>query len=164
MKNSLFLFLFLFISSPFFAQVQTIDDFYAKHKREGEAMSLNLPGFLIRLGASIASLEAEDEAERVALEIVKDVRRAKILAGENLRIGGSEIQQLVSDLATEGFEELMTVRSEGSTMNVIIRERKDIIRSVVLIVNDNGDFTLISLKTRLYLEDLTYLINKSLES
>jgi len=126
-------------------------------------VSLNLPGFLIRLGASIASLDAEDEAERVALEIVKDVRKAKILTGENLRIRRSEIQALVGDLAAEGFEELMTVRSEGSTVNVIIRERKDIIRNVVLIVNDDGEFALISLKTRLYLEDLTYLINKSME-
>ena len=163
MKNILFAVLLSTISTPFFAQVEAIDDFYAKHKRGEDVVSLNLPGFLIRLGASIASLEADDEAERVALEIVKDVRRAKILTGENLRVRRSEIQELIGDLESEGFEELMTVRSEGSTVNIIIRERKDIIRNIVLIVNDDGEFSLISLKTRLYLEDLTYLINKSIE-
>ncbi|MEM6700966.1 MAG: DUF4252 domain-containing protein [Bacteroidota bacterium] len=163
MKNILFTSLLLLLSTPFFAQVQVIDDFYAKHRRGIDAVSVSIPGFLIRLGVSIASLEAEDEAERVALEIVKDVRRAKILAGDDLRIRRSEIQGLVSDLRAEGFEELMTVKSEGSTVDIIIRERKDIIRNIVLIVNDDGEFALISLKTRLYLEDLTYLINKSLE-
>jgi len=163
MKNILFTILFTLVVTPFFAQVQAIDNFYDRHKGGVEVVSLNLPGFLIRLGASIASLDAEDEAERIALDIIKDVRRAKILAGENLRIRNSEVERLLADLEDEGFEELMLVRSEGSTVNVIIREHKDIIRNVVLIVNDDGEFALISLKTRLYLEDLTYLINQSME-
>ena len=163
MKNVLLIVIFTLVTTPFFAQVQAIDDFYAKHKSGYDVVSLNLPGFLIRLGASIASLDTDDEAERIALELVKDVRKAKILAGENLRIRRSEIQELVDELEADGFEELMTVRSEGSTVDIIIRERKDIIRNVLLIVNDDGEFALISLKTRLYLEDLTYLINKSIE-
>jgi len=163
MKNVILTFVLLFSLTPFFAQIQAIDDFYAKHKRGEEVVSLNLPGFLIRLGASIASLDTSDEAERMALEIMKDVRKAKILAGENLHIRNSEVKQLLADLTEEGFEELMTVRSEGSTVNIIIRERKDIIRNIVLLVNDDGEFALISLKTRLYLEDLTYLINQSIE-
>ncbi|MEM9887616.1 MAG: DUF4252 domain-containing protein [Bacteroidota bacterium] len=146
------------------AQTASLDDFYEKYKHRTELVNVSVPGFLIQFAASVAQIEAEDEMGRLSMELLKDVKKLKVLTGEKRRVKYSHIITLFDDLAKEGFEELMSVRSEDTDFRFLIRERKNWIRNVVILAEEEEDFTLLSLKTKMHLDDLSAVINESMQN
>ena len=69
------------------------------------------------------------------------------------------------DLSREGFEPLVQVRSKDQQIDVVIREKKDFVRNLVVFINDNEDdeVIFISLKTKIHLDDLQAIINDAIE-
>lgn len=146
-----------------FSQTESIDRLIRKVKkanRECEKVDLSVPGWLIRFGANFVD---EDDLDGVDIKLLgKKISHLRIVNIENKKsIPGSDIQNFVTDVQKEGFEDLMVVRSDGNDIRFMVREKKDFIRNIVLMVNENeanGDFVLLSLEGKFTMEDINKMM------
>ena len=146
-----------------FSQTESIDRLVRKVKkanRECEKVDLSVPGWLIRFGANFVD---EDDLDGVDIKLLgKKISHLRIVNIENKKsIPSSDIHNFVTDVQKEGFEDLMVVRSDGNDIRFMVREKKDIIRNIVLMVNENesnGDFVLLSLEGKFTMDDINKLM------
>lgn len=146
-----------------FSQTESIDRFVRKVKRSNrgsDKIDLSIPGWLIRFGANFVD---EDDLDGVDIKFLgKKISHLRVVTIENKNtVAGDDIKGFMSDAHKEGFEDLMQVRSEGNDIRFMIREKKDIIRNVVLMVNENehdGDFVLLSIEGKFTMDDINKMI------
>jgi Domain of unknown function (DUF4252) len=162
MKKLLFLFAFMAIGLTISAQTASLDRFIRKHKRAttGDKVDMTLPGFLVRFGVNFID---KDDLEGVDIKrISRKIDEIRIVSlEEGINIQHAEFQQLMTDIKSENFEELLTVREKGGDrVNIMIRERKGFIEDILLFVNDhNGEFVLVNLAGKFTMEDINKMMS-----
>ncbi len=164
MKNILPILLLLCLPALMSAQTRSINQFYNKYKHGKETMNFTVPGWLIRLGSSIAKNHVDGPEEKAALNMARKIRKAKLLIMENQnRIDPKDMQRLIDDVKRrDHFEELIYVRDGKTRVNMLIRNSAETIENMLILVSEEDEFVMVSLKTRLRFDDLNELI-RSLE-
>jgi len=151
MKQYLILLLICSVSLPAFSQSQSIRNFYRKYKRTENTVNFNAPGWLIRLGASIAMNHVDDPEEREALRLAKKVRKGRILIMEDRNhIDPADLDEFINDVRDENFEDLIRVRDGNETVQILIREDNDVIRNLLILVYEEDSFIMLALKTKMH--------------
>ena len=148
------------------AQTESIDRLVRKVKRENrsaEKVDLTLPGWLVRFGANFID---DDDLDGIDIKYLgRKLGAVRIVTVEGKRnIQPSDIQRFMTDIRTEGFEDLLTVRDKSDDVRLMIRERKDFIRNIVLLVNEkseSGDFVLLSLEGKFSMDDINKMMEKA---
>jgi 23S rRNA pseudoU1915 N3-methylase RlmH len=152
MKNILIILLFA-VLTPMTAPAQSsVNKFFSKHSSHEGAISVDVGGLLVKMVAKIAATEHE------AAKILADINRLQVLVLEDGNpISSKEISSFVSNLQNDNFEELMTVREGETRVNFFIREEKDRITNVVILVSEADTFVLLNLKGKIKFSDLQKL-------
>ncbi len=151
MKKLFLLLIVLAMQMPLLmAQSETTDQF---HKNHDEAFAL----FFYR--NTLRMLNMKDNAELEAL--IRDIEKMKFL-----RISKSEsdfdrdqYKALVSKYHDEEFEDLMTMRSEGSNLNVFIKEKNKVTKGLVVLLDNDDDFAILDIKGAVPLDRVAELMN-----
>ena len=166
MKKSLTFLLFALLLIGFtnqtFAQSKAINRFYAKYNRsDDDVVKLKLHRWMMGIGKmAIRMMGDNDEETELALQLAKSVKKGKLLVVEDsIQIQQMDVHQLKQDLHQESYEDLMTVQSKDSKVNILIREKDELIRNIVLLVHESDNFVLMSLKTKLTMDELAEIIN-----
>jgi Domain of unknown function (DUF4252) len=154
----------LLISQLVFSQTESIDRLVRKVKRDNrgaEKVDISLPGWLVRFGTNFID---EDDLDGFDVKMLgRKLGAVRIFTLEGKRqIQKSDIQDFMTDVRAEGFDELLTVRDKSDEVRILIRERKDLIRNIVIVVDEKsegGDFVLLSLEGKFSMDD----INKMME-
>jgi hypothetical protein len=162
MKTPLFLLLFVAFSVQLQAQNTVVNDFYRDHKRAENTVSMMLPGLVLQLGLPILKVSAEDQVERDAMDLLKDVSSIKLLVGTEEDMPKRDRIRLLRDLSRSGYEPLVQVRSKDQQIDVIIREKDDLVRNLVVLIDGDEEVIFFSLKTRIHLDDLENIINEAM--
>lgn len=159
MKNLIIIFTILII--PICANSQSsINHFYKKHKRSENVVKFTVPGWLVNIASSIVASTTDDEQEKKAIKLAKKIKKLKLLVMENENtVKKQDYKNLIIDLKDNSFEDLLVVNSEGTKVNMLIREKKGKIKNFLLLVNDEEEFVMISIKSKLKIEDLQQLID-----
>ena len=159
MKQFLILLFICTISLPAFSQSQSIRDFYRKYKRTENTVNFNAPGWMIRLGASIAMNHVDDPGEKEALRLAKKVRKGRILVMEDKNhIHPTDLNKFISNVHDENFEDLIHVHDEGEKIQILIREDNDWIRDILILVYEEDSFIMLALKTKMHIEDINEVL------
>jgi hypothetical protein len=126
---------------------------YRKYKRQGtENVHFMVPRPIFWVG----SLFPRHRDER---KMVRAVRNARILVIEGgATITSAETQQMLARAESSGFEPMLTVRDKKTRVAIHAKERKGKIRGLFIVVHDQEEFVLLSMKTRLKLSDLEALL------
>ncbi|MEM9847367.1 MAG: DUF4252 domain-containing protein, partial [Bacteroidota bacterium] len=146
------------------AQTPTLNSFYEYYKQDEAVTSISIPGFLVRLGTAAIEWDEKDEMAYSTIRLLEDVKKVRILTSEASGIRRTDIRRLLKELRQEGFEDLITVRSDTSNFRFVIREKQDLITNLVIIAEEAEAFTLLSLKTKVHLDDLSAVINASMQN
>jgi Domain of unknown function (DUF4252) len=163
MKKYLFLFVVSVLATQNLqAQSVSFDRFVRKVKkanRESERHDITIPGFLIRFASNFVN---EDDLEGIDIKIItKKLSELRIVTIEdNKGIATEDYKKFIEDVHNEGFEDLMVVRSDDTKVRFMIKERKDFIRNIVLLVDEKsgGDFVMLSLEGKFTMEDVNKLV------
>jgi Domain of unknown function (DUF4252) len=161
MKKLLIFMAFIAFSQSVFAQTVSLDRFIRKHKRtaEGDKVDMTIPGFVVRFGSRFINKE---DLEGVDIrKITRKIDELRIVTFEKAaKIQHADFQQLIADVKSENFEELMNVREKGGDrVNVLLREKKGFIEDILVIVNDkDGEFSLINLAGKFTMEDINKMM------
>jgi hypothetical protein len=144
------------------AQTESFDRFVRKMKKHAsneDRVDITLPGFLVRLGLKFVD---NDDIEKFR-PFTKKISEIRVVSLENcLSIPTEDYTAFIKDVRAEGFEDLLTVRSTGERVHVMIKERKDLIRNIVILVDGRSDheFVLINLEGKFTMEDLAQMIEE----
>lgn len=138
----------------------SINHFYKKHKRSENVTKFTVPGWVVKIASSIAASTTDDEQEKEAIKIAKKIKKLKLLVMEDHNtVKKQDYSKLISNLKADSFEDLLVVNSEGTKVNMLIREKKGKIKNFLLLVNDDTEFVMISIKSKLKIKDLQRLID-----
>lgn len=130
------------------AQRAPIRSFYQKYKGMENVENIQLSGWVLKLAATFSD---EEEAGKMVRHISK--LRVLTMEEDNL-VSKSEFKQLLKQVRQDKFEDLMHIREGGEDVQILIREDKDRITDVLLLVYGPDSFTLLSLEGALRLKDL----------
>ncbi|MBK7335933.1 MAG: DUF4252 domain-containing protein [Saprospirales bacterium] len=151
---------------PFLVSAQTIsiNEFYRKYKQSNdENTHLTVPGWVVKLGVGIAKTQAENEEEKKLFNLGKKIGKLRVLAFEDSNpVSKKDLDRLREGVRKERFEDLVMVREEGTHVNLMIREKKEKIKNLLILVSEEDSFTLVSLKTKLKYEEIEEFINKAI--
>ena len=140
------------LAIPFLAtsQHESIEKFYDKYVKNEKVTDISLNGWIL----SLASKMTEEDGT----EILQKITKLRIMVAEDKNIvTKTDIKQLMKDVRKNKFEDLITVRDEGTRVNFMIREEGKNITNVLVIVHGDDEFILLSLEGNLNWEDLNEL-------
>ena len=160
MKSLLFSIIIIMLSSHIsFAQRPAVD-FYRQHKRLENVRNFKIPGWFMWFGSGIAYDIVKNEDIKVALKLARKVKKMRLMIAEdNNPIPVTDVSNFVSESRRSGFDDLLYVRDEGTTVNVMGRIKKDKFKELVFMVNENNEFVFFHMKSNIRMKDIQELIN-----
>jgi hypothetical protein len=160
MNKYLFLFALLPILLSSCGSTKTINEFYRKHKKEEGVSNFSLPGWLVWIGTGMAYHSVRDKEVRRGLKLAKKVKSLQFLQSEGeYSIPKAEIQEFVSTLRTQAFEDLLFIRDGQTNVNVMVRDTEKKLKNILIFVEEEDEFTFFSMRSRLKYKDLSEYIN-----
>lgn len=152
---------------PLFASAQTvsINEFYRKYKHaDEENVSITVPGWLVRMGVGIAKTQAETQEEKDVMNVAKKIRKVRVLTFEETNpVATKDLDRLMKGVRREKFEDLIMVRDQETKVHIMLREKRDKVKNLLILVNEENDFTMVSLKTKVKYDEIEQLINKAIQ-
>lgn len=121
---------------------------------------MSIPGWVIRLGSTIAKGHVDDEGAKEALKMAKKIKKLKLLVIED----GNPVQQKDIDQmldkarSKDGFEDMIFVKNEDARVNMLIRTKGETIKNLLITVCEENEFVMVSLKSKIKMSDLNDLI------
>ncbi|GJM35763.1 MAG: hypothetical protein DHS20C18_47640 [Saprospiraceae bacterium] len=152
MKNSIVITtLLLVLPLLSYSQDQNILQFYEKYQNIEEVTNITLQGWVLKMAS-----EFSDEAE--VSQILNKITKLRVLVmeGGNL-VSQQECRDLVKKVKQNRFEDLMQIRDGGQVIEFLIREDKETITDVLVLISGDDQFVLLSLEGALKFSDLNNL-------
>ena len=162
MKNLLTAILILAIPFSGFCQNKSINKFYRQYKKGDEVKNFKVPGFLINLGGKIGKNHVDGEIEKMAMNLIKYVKGTRIMFSEDGagNIPPKAVGQLSKDVKKHGFDDWIQVRSEETRVSIMAREKKGKIKNMMILVDAEDSFVMLSMKMKLKSEHLAKFIQE----
>jgi hypothetical protein len=145
MKNALIL-LLLALPITVFCQSKSIENFFSKYKNHESTTTLTFGGGLIKFAASF-----EEEGETKILDKISQVR---LMVSEGNLVTVNDYKGFTKSLKKDAFEDLMQINAEGTKVDILIRENGNWISDVIILVDDEEDFIMISVEGNFQYSDL----------
>lgn len=138
-----------------FAQSPALWAFYHNTPRSETTFKCTVPGFLPKVGALFIK---EKETRRLVRKLGK-TRLFVIDEGRSI-ISERETKRLVNRLHRDGFSDFLSVKDKGDRVHFMLKEKRNKVRGLVMLVKSDDEFVLISAKCRLSIEQISKLINE----
>lgn len=154
MKTIQFLLACAFLAS---ASVLNAQDhgMYWKYKDYDGAIAVSVPRWATFLGSSFIN-EKDDR------KLVRKIRKVRVLFfEEDSPFTQRDLKRFAKKAQRRNLDELVTVRSGKTYVNVRVKERRNAIRKVVVLVNSSDGSGLVSVKGKFRLDEINKVIEKS---
>ncbi len=143
---------------------KTTAQFYHTHKHKEGVTNFKMPGWLIWIGGGIAQSAVQDPNAKAGLRLARKVKKLRFMATEGDNpITAAEVSDFITNIRSTGYEDLLIVQDGSSTVHMLSREKKEKLKNLVILVNDEEEFVFMDMKSRLKYEDLTDLANSFLK-
>lgn len=138
-----------------FAQSPALWAFYHATPRSETSMKFTIPGFLPK----VSSLFIKEKETRRLVRKLGKVRLFIIDEGKTI-ISKEETNRLVKRLHNNGFYDFLSVKDKEDNVHFMLKEKRDKVRGVIMLVKSADDFVLISAKCRLSIDQIAQFINE----
>ncbi len=160
-KHLFLLLLLVSVSALSSAAQDPAADFYRSHKRTEGVRNFKIPGWLVWLGTGVVHDIVKSEDARVALKVARKVRKMRFLiAEEQNNIPVANVSSFVSESRRNGYADLIYVRSEDTTVNIMGQIKKnDKFKNLIIMVEEEDTFLFFHMKSNIRMKDLSEMIN-----
>ena len=150
MKSLLLFSICLLLALPGKAQDGNL---YWKYKDYDGAIALSVPRWVIHAG----SWFVDEKAER---KLMRKVRKARVLVFEDQDspVTKRDMEKFTRKARRKGLESMLSVREKQTRVEVWAKERRNKLRKVVIFVNEPETFALVSLRTKLNIDEIGVLL------
>jgi len=165
---TLFVICFMLITSSAMAQKKCLRKFYREQKRYGHAATfkIGLGRMTFRLASWVIPKDVLEEEGIPLKQLLSKVNRFKLYMiegqqGDTAMAESAPMQRLQKKLMEqEHFEQLIEVRHQGSIVHLMNKGDGTDVGNLILLVQDDRDFVILHLKTRLQIEDINQLVQQ----
>lgn len=154
------LIILILILCPFLAQSQSksLEKLRASYKNTPNCFDLNLAGNF--LGMSDWILNANDDEEvQTLIRSINNLQLLTLPMGDE-GIDSKTLAKLRKDMSKEAYEELVVIRDGKDNINMLIKEKDGIISSLVMLIEDKEDLTILDFSGAIDLKNLSLLASK----
>ena len=151
MKNILIILLALVISAPLFGQTRVINRFYNKYKHEENVTNIKVKGWLLKMAGNFAD---DETAEKMLKKITQ--LRVLVIEGQD-KVAKKDYTKLVEDVKKKDFEEILRMRDGLTSIRALVKSNGDDISNVLLLIDGEDEFIMLSLEGNLKFSDLKSL-------
>ncbi|MCA0237414.1 MAG: DUF4252 domain-containing protein [Bacteroidetes bacterium] len=151
MKTFLSIICFLFFAHTLSAQDGWL---YWKYK-DYDGMAFTVPRWVVDAG----SWFLDEKAERKLLRRVDKVR-FMVFENDMNPVSDRDMKKFTRKAHRRELEDLVVVRDGKTQVRVMGKEKRGILRKVVVLVHSPEDFVFVSVKGRLRLNDINHIIEK----
>lgn len=157
MKKLLILFLFI---CPYLAQSQSksLDALRAEYKDVPNSFDMSFGGNFLGVSNWIVN-EEDDKEVKELIQSIDNLHLFTLPIGEH-GINIKDLKKLRKDMSKEAYEELMVIRDGKDHINMLIKEKNGIISSLVMLIEDKEDITILDFSGAIDLKNLSLLANK----
>ncbi len=161
MKNFLIAICLLAIPITSFSQNQAINKFYRQHKKGKAVKNFKVPGWLIHLGGNIAKKQMKEKDAKMALNLVKYLKGTRLMFSDGQNpVPVQSVKQLTDGVRKKGFDDWILVRDGETRVNIMAREKNGKIKNLMILVNEEDTFVMVSSKMRLKTKHLAAFLQE----
>ncbi|MBC9910164.1 DUF4252 domain-containing protein [Chitinophaga varians] len=150
--------------STVLAQDKSLREFRNKYRGKADVVSVKIGSFPLRLAGFVMSFSSGDEEVKKLRPILKDIRKIKVHTIENphgANVSNEDVATLMQQLQTKDhLETLMEVRDKGTLVHILNKGKDDELGNVVMLVQEDNEFLIVNLQTKLKIADINRLINQ----
>jgi len=162
MKKFFFLPL-LVLALAFQAQAQddAIQKFFSKYMDDDRFSRVYIsPKMMQMAGGFLKSNAGTDNDSKDLGILISKVKGIRILSSEEVD-GMAFYKEAMGTLTKNKYEDLMIVEDKGSSLKFMVREEGGLVKELMMISGDKGDFTLLSMLGNFTYADLNMLAEKT---
>ncbi len=150
MKN---LFLFSIILIQISCSRSPVNAFIDSHNQKRGTISATIPGWLVRAGSDASFTEWNDDDIEGWQSIAEKLGRIRFLTAEEGIIDIKDVKNLISEAKSLHFEEYVTVRNKDKIINVMVRQDKDKVKELLVVVSAS-EFVIAHIESDISIYDL----------
>lgn len=117
--------------------------------------SVNVPMFLAKPIIKKALREDGEDNEEV-IKLVKKVSKIKVLTVENG--DRSMLQDFVSYLNDNNYEDWATIKHDGDNVNIRVKQKDDVIKNMLITVNSDKELVFVDVRGNFTIDDISKMI------
>lgn len=152
-KTLIFIFLSL-IGTTLLAQQNPLDNFFKKYEQDPSFTIINISPKMFNMFSKV-NLNTGDSQAKLIMDVAKKLTGLQIITKEN----ASNAQQLFQEAGRQlpkKYEELMTIRSDGSNMKFMINQGSDgVIHNLIMLMGGSNEFFAMSLTGNINLAEIS---------
>lgn len=154
------LFILILFICPMMAhsQSKSLEALRNAYKELPNSFDLSFGGNFLGLSNYIFN-EDDDKEVKELINSIDNLHLFTLPIGEG-GIGTKELIKLKKDMSKEAYEELMVIRDGKDHINMLIKEKDGIISSLVMLIEDKEDITILDFSGNIDLMNLSLLANK----
>ncbi len=140
------------------AQSKVVANFQQKYANNRHVTQVSINGPVFGFLASLAKYDDSPDARAFA-NVAAGIKSMQVLQVPYYEAGLSrdEVTSLRHHLTKDGYEDLVTVRDGRERVNIMAQGNEDELRNMLILAEEKDHFTLLSIKGRLSMQDLSYL-------
>jgi len=147
-----------FLQSCMVSQKKVHTDFFDNpgFKDNSSYVSINVPTFLAR--SYVKKAMREDGESQEVIDLIKKISDVKVLIVESSKTPiKAEFQKYLNQ---NNYEEWMSVKQEGNLISLNAKQSDDIIKRMIITVNDDKDETIfVDVSGKFTADDISKIIN-----
>ncbi len=129
---------------------------FDEFKDTPRAEYVSISPFLMKIGKCFI-----DEEDGPEMALAKQIHSMKVLDLEDCAPEvKARFTKRIADLNRDGYETLMRVNEKGEKVNILVKEKKNVIREMLIVCAGPDDCTLVLFKGKFKTEDIDRLINE----
>lgn len=153
----LLLVLSLFSVSNLVAQ-KSVKKIVNQLKKTEHYEGINIPGWALYLGLKIAERSDDDIKNMNFIKIAKHIKSVRV-ASTSLDQTKYNVSAIVDNFIKsvkdkDHFEEYISMRSEDQNLKIMVQEKGEKIKNIIIFSADGGDLACIHLKTNFHPDDI----------
>lgn len=154
MKKYLFI-LLLALGAAQTLQAGNVNAIFREFKEESKAEYVSIPSFVMKLGKMFAD---KDDAED---KLASKISSVKMLDLEDCNPDvKARFRKRLANLKDEEYETLMRVNDDGDKVRILMKQKKDTVKELLIVCEGDEDCALILLKGDFRLEDIDGLVEQ----
>lgn len=149
---------------PFFgmAQNKAVQDFFNKYNDHEDVTYVVLKGSLFNLFKDIAEYDNGDEPDedlQALGHMAGGIKSMKIIQVPyyETNLTKDEVNSLRASLEKDNYEEYVRVKEGKELVNIMAQGDDTEVRNMIILVEEKGEFTIISVDGKLSVKDLSYI-------
>lgn len=139
------------------AQHYAVKEFHGEYKNYHDVHHIHLEGGIFKLITWITSLNSNDEEAKAISRLTNNLHGLDIVVVPKHHKPEKDLVRLKKDLKSDNFDELMNVREDGKLINFYAQDDKNEVRDMIIFIDEENEYVILSVKGTLDLEDMKYL-------